>query len=105
MRIDIDQDDIEAIEDPVMKRVFMQLRENGFAVFNDDSINKRLSNSRVNKKYATNIIDLRDRKLLLMAPDRRTDVNIIAANPSYPNVENALSEAFGDIVRMLKHKR
>jgi hypothetical protein len=71
--LDIDLKELERIKDPSIRFIVNQLRINGFAATSDNSVSRRISKR---------LPEFREKKTILMAPDRRSDVNIISVNPS-----------------------
>jgi len=88
--LDIDLDEIEKIQDLTIKNIVNQLRINGFAVTKDNSISRRIS-----KKYP----EFRENKSIIMAPDRRLDVNIISINPAHTNCNKELEKFIKGIIK------
>jgi len=85
--MDIDLEEIEKIKNPMVKNIASQLRLNGFATTLDDTasrtIARKLPEYRKKKSVA-------HKTKILMAPDRKANLNIITINPSLTHPDKEL---------------
>lgn len=85
--LDIDLEEIEKIKNPMVRNIASQLRMNGFATTLDNTasriISKKLPEYRKKKGMASST-------KILMAPDRKADINIISINPNLSNPSREL---------------
>lgn len=91
--LDIDLEEIEKIRDPIVRNIAHQLKVNGFAVTNNGNISTNIS-----RKFP----EFREKKTILMAPDRRSDVNIISINPALINPDKELERFIKKMIKSFK---
>jgi len=90
--LDLDLSELTKYKDPAIKNIIFQLQKNGVAITENDKISRQLSRA---------LPDLRKNELLILAPDRRLNKNIIAFNPSLEINKEALSKEFKRLIKAL----
>ena len=98
MDLGIDLEELEKLKDPIIKDVIRQLKENDIAYTTDDTISGRISRK---------LPKLRDMGVLVIAPDRRLNKNIIGidkrvTNPAVCDMEAYIQKQFKKMLRSLK---
>jgi len=90
--LDLDLSELTKYKDPAIKNIIFQLQKNGVAITDNDKISRQLSRA---------LPDLRRNEILILAPDRRLNKNIIAFNPSLEINKEALSKEFKRLIKAL----
>ena len=93
MKLDVDIDDLDLIEDEEVKDILRRFTVDGFAVFKNNEVNRKISRASQ---------PLREKKLILTSTDRRSDLHILSMNNNIFNVEKLISDGWDDIIKELR---
>ena len=93
MKIDVDLDILNDIQDEEVKDILKRLSIDGYAVFQNNAVNRRISRASA---------PLREKKLIITSSDRRTDMHVLSVNNNVFNVEKLISASWKDIIKELK---
>jgi hypothetical protein len=93
MKLDVDLDELDAINDPDVRNILKRIGMDGFAVF---------TNNKVNRKVSRATKDLRDKELIICSEDRRTRKRTLSVNNSILNADKIVSDCWEDIIKELK---
>jgi len=91
--LDVDLSILEEINDAEIRNILKRFSINGYATFDNDRINHRISRAAA---------PLRKQKALIMGNDRTASFNFIAINDNIYDVEKLISSYWGNIVKELK---
>lgn len=93
MKLDIDLEELDAIDDPEIRNILKRFSIDGFAVFH---------NGNANRKIARASAPLRKQNIIITSRDRKADLNVLSINSNIFNAEKLVSDSWKNIIRELK---
>lgn len=84
---------LDVIDDPDIKNILLRFSINGYTVFENNRINRRISRAAQ---------PLRRRKILILSHDRKTSLNSMSINDNIPNADKMVRDSWKSIIKELK---